>query len=325
MPDHDGIEVLEFARQHQRDAVRVLLTGYLDERAQQRAADARRALQGRQAVARRDRGRRPPRPRAARPGAPAVRIGRGRAQPDHVRRRARRDRQPDGARRGDRAPRAHRRRRDRCATVVRSDSGEHPFTGGAVPKDGAGWYLDLPLDVDGDLRLRARGVGESARQLVTLHGASRAASVRRARGARVVGAEPRRARRAREPSHAPGDARRADLVAAPRSRVDDADACRSRSARSRSLGASTIPGLGEAVARRQRRRRRSRPAVRADAQVHPRRRGRRSSRSRSLASSSARSARRRLRARARQARAPARFRLSRSLVAEPLFLQVLAT
>jgi DNA-binding NtrC family response regulator len=33
MPDHDGIEVLEFARDHQRDAVRVLLTGYLDERA----------------------------------------------------------------------------------------------------------------------------------------------------------------------------------------------------------------------------------------------------------------------------------------------------
>src|SRR5690349_15392700 len=34
MPDHDGIEVLEFARKHQRDAVRVLLTGYVDERAQ---------------------------------------------------------------------------------------------------------------------------------------------------------------------------------------------------------------------------------------------------------------------------------------------------
>ena len=33
MPDHDGIEVLEFARVHQRDAVRVLLTGYLDDRA----------------------------------------------------------------------------------------------------------------------------------------------------------------------------------------------------------------------------------------------------------------------------------------------------
>lgn len=34
MPDHDGLEVLEFARQHQLDAVRVLLTGYVDERAQ---------------------------------------------------------------------------------------------------------------------------------------------------------------------------------------------------------------------------------------------------------------------------------------------------
>jgi two-component system response regulator AtoC len=33
MPEHDGIEVLEFARTHQGDAVRVLLTGYLDERA----------------------------------------------------------------------------------------------------------------------------------------------------------------------------------------------------------------------------------------------------------------------------------------------------
>jgi signal transduction histidine kinase/DNA-binding NarL/FixJ family response regulator len=33
MPDHDGIEVLDFARRHQRDAVRILLTGYLDERA----------------------------------------------------------------------------------------------------------------------------------------------------------------------------------------------------------------------------------------------------------------------------------------------------
>jgi signal transduction histidine kinase len=34
MPDHDGIEVLEYVRAHQRDAIRVLLTGYLDERAQ---------------------------------------------------------------------------------------------------------------------------------------------------------------------------------------------------------------------------------------------------------------------------------------------------
>lgn len=29
MPDLDGLEVLEFARKHQRDVVRVLLTGYL--------------------------------------------------------------------------------------------------------------------------------------------------------------------------------------------------------------------------------------------------------------------------------------------------------
>ena len=48
MPDHDGIEVLEFARDHQRpDAVRVLLTGYLDERAQRALHEPRRALQGR--------------------------------------------------------------------------------------------------------------------------------------------------------------------------------------------------------------------------------------------------------------------------------------
>ena len=70
-----------------------------------------------------------------------------------------------------------------CATVVRSDGTEHPFTGGAVAKTGPGWFLDLPLDFDGDLRLRARGVTESARQLVVVHGASRAAPVRRARGA----------------------------------------------------------------------------------------------------------------------------------------------
>ena len=34
MPDYDGIQVLEFARVHQQDPVRVLLTGYLDEQAQ---------------------------------------------------------------------------------------------------------------------------------------------------------------------------------------------------------------------------------------------------------------------------------------------------
>jgi signal transduction histidine kinase len=54
-----------------------------------------------------------------------------------------------------------------CATVVVSEGGEHVVTGGAILRDGPGWYLDLALDVDGDLRLRARGVTESARRVVT--------------------------------------------------------------------------------------------------------------------------------------------------------------
>src|SRR5262249_40184758 len=54
-----------------------------------------------------------------------------------------------------------------CATVVRSNGVEHVVTGGTVSRDGPGWYLDLPLDVDGALRLRARGVTESSRQLVS--------------------------------------------------------------------------------------------------------------------------------------------------------------
>ena len=42
MPDHDGLEVLAIARQLQVDAVRILLTGYLDDHAQRalRAPDA---------------------------------------------------------------------------------------------------------------------------------------------------------------------------------------------------------------------------------------------------------------------------------------------
>src|SRR5262245_38297063 len=167
MPDHDGIEVLEFARTHQRDPVRVLLTGYLDER-------ARRAL--------------------LRPDAPykvgkpwhdeiEVVVRRGLEQRELARRLCasvedalslttfddelaatqtpielsevivRRAMTAEGV--------------TSCATVVRTDGAEHVVTGGAVPRDGQGWYLDLPLDVDGDLRLRARGVTESSRQLVT--------------------------------------------------------------------------------------------------------------------------------------------------------------
>src|SRR5262249_19222298 len=52
-----------------------------------------------------------------------------------------------------------------------------------VPKDGPGWYVDVPIDGDGDLRLRARGVGESARQLIAYmaHRAQRRAGILEAR------------------------------------------------------------------------------------------------------------------------------------------------
>ncbi|HEX3765003.1 MAG TPA: ATP-binding protein [Kofleriaceae bacterium] len=167
MPDHDGIEVLEFARQHQRDPVRVLLTGYLDDR-------ARSAL--------------------LRPDAPykvgkpwhdeiEVVVRRGLEHRELARRLCASVDDALGLATFDdelaatatpiELSEALVRRAltaegvTACATVVLGGGGEHVVTGGAVPRDGTGWYLDLPLDVDGDLRLRARGVTESARQLVS--------------------------------------------------------------------------------------------------------------------------------------------------------------
>jgi len=166
MPDHDGIEVLEFARQHQRDPVRVLLTGYLDDRARDAllTPDApykvgkpwhdeievvvRRGLEHRE---------------LARRLCASVDDALSLATFDDELAAAstpielsevivRRALTAEGV--------------TGCATVVRSASGEHIVTGGAVPRDGTGWYVDVALDVDGDLRLRARGVTESARQLV---------------------------------------------------------------------------------------------------------------------------------------------------------------
>jgi len=66
---------------------------------------------------------------------------------------------------------------------VRTEDSEHPFTGGTVPREGTGWFLDLPIDADGDLRLRARGVGDSAYQLVSYmaHRAQRRCGVLEAR------------------------------------------------------------------------------------------------------------------------------------------------
>lgn len=183
MPDHDGIEVLEFARSHQRDAVRVLLTGCLDERAQ-------RALMS--------------------PDAP-YKVG----KPWH-------DEIDIVVRRGLEHRALSRRlstsveealsmstfdtelaltrtplelgelivRRALtvegiicCGTVVRDNGIEHLFTGGDVPKLGAGWFLDLPLDVEGELRLRARGRTDTARQLVQYmaHRAQRACGILEAR------------------------------------------------------------------------------------------------------------------------------------------------
>ncbi|HEY1812752.1 MAG TPA: ATP-binding protein [Kofleriaceae bacterium] len=183
MPDHDGIEVLEFAKGHQRDAVRVLLTGYLDERAQRAllSPDApykvgkpwhdeievvvRRGLEQRE---------------AARKLTASVQDALSMASFDEelattdsplelseaVVRRALAIEGVASA-----------------ATVVRTDDGEQPFTGGGVPREGAGWFVDLPLDADGDLRLRARGNTDSARQLVAYmaHRAQRRCGVLEAR------------------------------------------------------------------------------------------------------------------------------------------------
>ena len=167
MPDHDGIEVLEFARQHQRDPVRVLLTGYLDERARDAllTPDApykvgkpwhdeievvvRRGLEHRELARRLC------------------------ASVDDALSLATFDDELAAARTPIELSEVIVRRAltaegvTACATVVRSASGEHVVTGGAVARDGVGWYLDQALDVDGDLRLRARGVTESARQLVS--------------------------------------------------------------------------------------------------------------------------------------------------------------
>jgi C4-dicarboxylate-specific signal transduction histidine kinase/FixJ family two-component response regulator len=183
MPDHDGIEVLDFAREHQEDAVRVLLTGYLDERAQ-------RAL--------------------LRPDAP---FKVGKPWHDEIEIVIKRGLEQRELARGlvasvedalalvtldeelaatttplELAEVIVRRALTvegvvACGTIVRTEGAEHLFTGGAVGCLGPGWYVDLPLDADGDLRLRARGRTDAARQLVSYmaHRAQRAAGVLEAR------------------------------------------------------------------------------------------------------------------------------------------------
>jgi signal transduction histidine kinase len=166
MPDHDGIEVLEFARRHQQDAVRVLLTGYVDERAHHALLlpDAPYKV-----------------------GKPwndeiEVVVRRGLEQREHARRLCASvedalslttfEDELALTRTPIELAEATMRRAltvegvTSCATVVRDGGVEHAFTGGTISRDGPGWFLDLPLDQEGDLRLQARGVTESARQLV---------------------------------------------------------------------------------------------------------------------------------------------------------------
>ena len=183
MPDHDGIEVLEFARTHQRDAVRVLLTGYLDER-------ARSALM------------RPDAPyKVGKPWHDEIEVvvRRGLEQRELARRLAASVEDAlslatlDNELANTHTPLELSQTIVRraltvegvtaCGTVVRANNEEHQFTGGAVPKTGPGWSVDLALDIEGELRLRARGVTESARQLVVYmaHRAQRACGIIEAR------------------------------------------------------------------------------------------------------------------------------------------------
>ncbi|MBL9014597.1 MAG: response regulator [Myxococcales bacterium] len=188
MPDRDGIEVLEFARAHQGDAVRVLLTGYLDDH-------ARSALMAPDAPY-----------KVGKPWHDEIEIvvRRGLEQRERARRLnasvgtaldlvgfdaelvavktplelgqliVRRALSIEGIL--------------ACGTVVRAGASEHGFTGGAVPAEGPGWYVDLPLDAEGDHRLRARGLGDAGRQLVEhlAHRAQRACGVLEVRNVPVA-------------------------------------------------------------------------------------------------------------------------------------------
>lgn len=197
MPDKDGIEVLEYARAHQGDAVRVLLTGFLDDRARNAlmAPDApykvgkpwhdEIEIVVRRGLEHRERARR----LSASVGtaldlagldAELVTVKTPLELGQLIVRRAL---TVEGIL--------------ACGTIVRAGGSEHPFAGGAVSAEGPGWYLDLPLDADGDHRLRARGVIEAGRQLVEYmaHRAQRASGVLEARPmplAAVIGPGTRR-------------------------------------------------------------------------------------------------------------------------------------
>jgi len=182
MPDYDGIEVLEFARNQQTDAVRVLLTGYLDERAQ-------RALLSPNAPY-----------KVGKPWHDEIEIvvRRGLEQRDIARRLTASVHDALSMSSFDDELGQTSTPRELADTVVRRalavEGVSHAAaiaTGnddtdaqlGSTVHEQPGWHINLPLDAEGTLRLHARGTTESARQLVSYmaHRAQRRCGVLEAR------------------------------------------------------------------------------------------------------------------------------------------------
>lgn len=189
MPDYDGIEVLEFARHQQADSVRVLLTGYLDDRAQ-------RALMSPNAPY-----------KVGKPWHDEIEIvvRRGLEQREFARRLNASVHDALSMSSFDDELGKTNSPRELADTVVRRALAVEGVTHAAVIACGddevppqldsasggvSSWHIDLPLDAEGELRLQARGTTESARQLVSYmaHLAQRQCGVLEARVQRLPAA-----------------------------------------------------------------------------------------------------------------------------------------
>ncbi len=184
MPDHDGIEVLDFARRRDPDVIRVLLTGYLDE-------DAHQALLSPDAPY-----------KVGKPWHDEVEVVVRRAleQREHARRLgasvedalslATLDDELAKAADAEEIAEVLVRRAltiegvSACGVVTASG---RVVAGSSPAPAGDGWYDDHPIDADGQFRVRARGRGESARALIAFlaHRAQRRAGVTPPRAARA--------------------------------------------------------------------------------------------------------------------------------------------
>jgi signal transduction histidine kinase len=161
MPDHDGIEVLEYVRAHQRDAIRVLLTGYLDERAQ-------RALMSPDAPY-----------KVGKPWHDEVEVTVKRAL-EHREMARRLTASVDDALRlasfDDELSRTQSPEDLAEVIVARALTVEGVLACTTMTREGRrasrpplsedAWIVELPLDSNGQLYVQATGVGESARQVV---------------------------------------------------------------------------------------------------------------------------------------------------------------